>query len=787
MLEFFRKYQSFIYIIVTTVIVISFSFFGTYSTIVSNPIRDQVVFTAIDGSSVKRSDLDEMVIFISTDAHDKLLFGGMWGPNFLNDGVIRKDLLTTGVAQILSTAYSSDLDRDLDGRLQKEKAYAPYVHPKAAFINAEAIWNQYAPAIKNNLDLLRATSSATDLASMDARAQLYLAQSQFPPQFLQQVLAYQEKQFSFVTHDGNLDRSDLSVFGYHTLEDWFGPRFIRLAAQFIINGAKLAEEKGYEVSKQEALADLLHNAQVSYEQNANSPYVGVANSGDYFNEQLRRMGMDQSQAVKVWRQILLYRRLSNDIGNSVFVDPLLYTQFNAYANEAVVGNLYKLPRDLHFSNYRSLQKFEIYLNAISKRSEGDLLPPQTFLSEAEVARKYPQLVQKRYLLKTASLDKNTLQAKVSLKDTWNWEVENWDTLTKQFPELGIKNATTREERLAALETLDDQTRLRADNYARATIVDLHPEWRVEALNSASEKTASVGLSAGLPSSYFIGLEESEELMKKLDTQDSITYSADDRHYYKITVLDRADKPSILTYAEANQQGILDALLDRELNNYYVKNREAYASQFRKEEGAWKAYDDVQSEIADLYFAKILTAIQKNYPHSEELKNSGHLIAPLRFYSYLNHLREQAEKNAASIEDYVSMPEAKTEETKLARVSPLENQWKLVKSEEHIHRGDGLSDQAIFAAEPNSWSQVNTAPNGDLSVFHILKKGEEALDTAAAAKKLNQIKQLLAAEAKQNSMGQVIKELKEKNALSLAYLNQPIETVEELEQAPEEME
>ena len=106
MLEFFRKYQSIIYIFVTVVIVISFSFFGTYSTIVSNPVRDQVVFTAIDGTAVKRSDLDEMVIFISTDSQDKLLFGGAWGPNFLNDGVIRKDVLTTGMGEVLAFELS---------------------------------------------------------------------------------------------------------------------------------------------------------------------------------------------------------------------------------------------------------------------------------------------------------------------------------------------------------------------------------------------------------------------------------------------------------------------------------------------------------------------------------------------------------------------------------------------------------------------------------------------------------------------------------------------------------
>lgn len=779
MLEFLRKYQSYIYIVVTTVIVISFSFFGTASTLVSNPIRDQIVFTAVDGSSIKRSDLDEMVVFISTDSFDKLLFGGIWGPNFLNDGIIRKDLLTTGVGQLLAKEYIADLENDLNSRHQKEQAYVPYVHPQAGFITADQVWSNYAPAIKSNLEILKAAPSATTPAAINARVNLYLAHSQFPPQFLGQVLAHQEKQFSFVGHDANLDRTDLSVFGYHRLEDWFGPRFVRLAAEFIINGAKIAEEKGYEVSKEEALADLLRNAQISYEQMASNPNLAVANIGDYYNEQLRQMGMDQSQAVKVWRQVLLYRRLANDIGNTVFVDPLLYTQFSGYAKEAVAGDQYKLPRELHFSNYRSLQKHELYLNQISKRSDSNLMPPKTFFSEAEVARKNPRLVQKLYLLKVASIDKNALQAKISLRDTWNWEVNHWDALTKQFPELGVKNAQTRDDRFAALDSLDDQTRLRVDTYARSAIVDENPEWKTEALNKAAEKTLTIGLSSGVPSSYFQGLTDGDDLIKKLDKNDELAnFTADDRTFYKITVLDKSSKPVILTFAEANQQGILDEALDHELASYYERNRETHS---------WGSFEDVQSEVADLYFAKTLQAIENEYGKKEETKGNGNLLAPLRFYGYLNEIRTKAEKDPSTIAEYVGEALKKDDAAKLADRGSLADQWKLIKVEARIHRGDPSSDETIFSAEPKTWSKVIASPNGDLSLIYIQNKDEVALDPVAAAQKLGQIKQLLSAEAQQNYMAQLIETIKAKNAISLSYLNQPVETMEIPEAGQEELE
>lgn len=122
MLEFFRRYQRYFYLVITIVTIISFSFFGTYSTLnSSNAWREQIAFTAINGKEVTRYDVDEMAIFLATDSEDKLLFGGMWGPNFLNDGVIRKDFLETGLAQELIAYYQGDLEEELQKKLEKEK------------------------------------------------------------------------------------------------------------------------------------------------------------------------------------------------------------------------------------------------------------------------------------------------------------------------------------------------------------------------------------------------------------------------------------------------------------------------------------------------------------------------------------------------------------------------------------------------------------------------------------------------------------------------------------------
>lgn len=319
MLHLFRKYQRFLFIFTTVIIIISFSFFGTYSTIGELTPHQRVVFTAVDGSNITRGEVEEMANFISTDKEDKLLYGGAWGPNFFNNGVIKNDFLQTGIGEILVQNYKGDLLSDLDFRFEREKRYVPYANPEAQFISATTAWNYFAPEINSNLEAFKNLSGPMNGKAFSTRVNLYLAEKAFPQSLLKQVLRYQEQQYKWIKADQQLDQVDLSLFGYHTAEDWFGPRFVRLVAEYIINAAKIAETRGYSVSYDEALADLMRNTQISYQEVQGSPYVTVANSDEYFTEQLRRMGMDRTKAVKLWRQVLLFRRLYQDFANSAIV------------------------------------------------------------------------------------------------------------------------------------------------------------------------------------------------------------------------------------------------------------------------------------------------------------------------------------------------------------------------------------------------------------------------------------------------------------------------------------
>lgn len=793
MFKFFRKYQYYFFLVISVVIITSFSFFGTYSAMSSNNWREQIAFTAVDGRQVTRSDVDELAVFLATDSEDKIAFGGAWGPNFLNDGVIRKDFLETGIAQVLAQAYMPDLEADMLNRLAKEKRYTLYTHPQAKFIGTGRAWEYFAPEMAAHYQALQTATTAPE--AFAAKAKLYLSEKSFPPGLLRQVLRYQEKQNSWLQPDPDLDRTDLSLFGYHTAEDWFGPHFTRLVSQFIVNASIIAEQKGYRVSKAEALADLQRNTELSYEQNQNQPNLGVRNAAEYMNEQLHRLNMDQSLAVKLWREVMLFRRYFHDVGGTALADTLVAQSFNQFNKEGLELDVYRLPAELRFGDYASLQKFEIYLDAVSKKSkEGPLELPKTFVAAADIQKDYPELVQKRYLVEISEMDKKVLQSKVGIKEMWNWEVQdvNWDSLKKKFPDLAAKKDKTREERFAALDSLDAVTRAKVDAFARESIVDSHPEWLQKSLDEATPHKKVIGLRTQGGKTPFVGLEKKAKRVELIDILDKAalnaapeagsalySYTPDNQHYYRVKVLERSPQVDVLTFAEANGDGTLDQLKDRLLTKHYESIREKDALLYQNADKSWKAYNEVKDLVADSYFDKAIQALKKDYQAIEKNADSKTVgkdrAASLRFYTYLKKAHTAIQKDAKEIDALVRTKKGSENSTSaLSTRDSLADQWKLEREKFHVDRSnprDGVDIAEAYALPLQGWSAMKTPANGDLLFFQV--KGRELGKAAetAMAEQTQRTHSVLSADAQRMLTTQLIQAIKDKNAISLAYLLQ----------------
>lgn len=173
MLDFLRRHQRYFFVVITTVIIISFSFFGVMNVMLSTPPSDPVAFKKANGEEVERRELEKMAYFLSSDSFDKLYFGGVSGPNFLNDGFIRKDLLETGVAELLIENYQPLLAPDFQERFAKEQRYKLYHHPKADFISVENAWGFVAPEMRQNFRNLKNSDSPFDKEALKARVALF--------------------------------------------------------------------------------------------------------------------------------------------------------------------------------------------------------------------------------------------------------------------------------------------------------------------------------------------------------------------------------------------------------------------------------------------------------------------------------------------------------------------------------------------------------------------------------------------------------------------------------------
>jgi hypothetical protein len=153
MLSFFRKYQRFFFLVITVVIVISFSLFGTYNTLLKETsYHEQNAFTAIDGKKVSRTELDQMAIFLATDTHDKAVFSGAWGPNFLNDGVIVKNFLQTGLGTMLTYSHGWRRRSVMSTTLTRQQASSALKTPGITLLpRLKITYKSFAKSRKRNL------------------------------------------------------------------------------------------------------------------------------------------------------------------------------------------------------------------------------------------------------------------------------------------------------------------------------------------------------------------------------------------------------------------------------------------------------------------------------------------------------------------------------------------------------------------------------------------------------------------------------------------------------------
>ena len=694
MMQFLRKHQKKLFIVIVIIMFASFAFFGGSSGMPSREIENKKVGKTVDGKSIYERDLRALTQFLSMGSSEML----------------RSDLIETGAFSLLAEKYFGEIQEEFQERLQKAQTATFYSHPQAPFINAVQVWNRFSPQLVH--DLRDVQSGSLTPKTFSTYSKLFLDQQAFPPELLRTILMYEQQNYSWITPDYSLgDTRHLSLFGYQTFEEWFGSRFSDILGKFILNTASLAEKKGYKVSHKEARTDFVMMCYDSVKMKSMRKEVSAQDATDFMRHSLQVAGVDESHAVELWRKVMLVHRFFQDMEQGVLLDAIPYEQFSTFADAKASVMVYQLPEYLRLKDFRSMLKVQYYLEAVSpkgKQSITDL--PRQFYSVEEVEKKHPQLVISRYELEVAKVAQEDVTSRLSLRQTWDFELSDagWSVLTAEFPVLNKSQSSTTEEREKILDSCNADLRKKVDRLACQTMLKRHPEWVSEALQGQSREKVVVEIRSKGATAPFNDIEETAHLrqtLQKAEIGETIYFvSPGEGAHYQITVLQKPEKKEVMTLKQALDHDWLGTLLDEKLESALADARKKESSIYKSADGSWRPFSEVKDHVGAYVYSDLLSNLSKTQLTFDE-------YAAKRFEAVMEHAKTSIQK------------ENETSKFLTASGQALADQWMLSKRHQEIKRSDTttLPKSEMFTKVIGSWSSVSTPHGGDVAFFHLLKR------------------------------------------------------------------
>jgi hypothetical protein len=748
MLTFLRKHQKVILASTGALVIFSMCFFGiSQKSNLPTEKKSVVLGKAVDGSKIKSGHIEEMTNFLSylSNPHIGLLSSA--------DDIFIKDVLDSGLALMLIQTYWPHLEEEMQTRLDSYQRYRPYVHPEMRFLSAENVWMRFAPEIYGSFEKFKEEKDPK--AQVKHLISCFLAEQKFPEQLLRQFLYFQEQQFNPQFRDPYIQRGSLALFNVHSVLELLGPNFMQLATQFIYNAAIIAEQNGLRVSKEEAKAALICLAAKKED-----PKKGEA----LLKEALQKMRMTQSQAVAYFQKVLLFRKLFEEVGGSIYLDSLAYDQINQFSHEELNLNIYAMPPFLAIDSFEKMMQLEIYLDHTAKRHHAKLLPlPTQFLSVDRVKSRCPKLVAKKFSLDVSLVKKSEIGLQVSLKDIAQYEITHFDELIQTVPELALKICLSDEDKMKAIESLPALVKEKIDAAVREKIVASHREWIEASLLAAKPKRKEVILNLEDINNYFIGFEDNNSLIedfeKALANGSSINLIGDGDHFYRIKVISGSADYDILTFEEAQNIEVLSRILTERLERDYASIRSRNPSEFKNESGEFLPFSEVREIVGKYVFQDLISQLQ-SFLKIEGLVSEDAILemdelAKYRQSDFMN-LALNSIKMAQNQDLFVK---------KEGEDAGIENQFKLVMSKEKMSRSKTpeLFDEQMARMKEGEWSQVGILGQYGLS-FYALERRE--INETEKKKAMEKGYDLLVGDAKKAILFDLIDQMKSQNVLHI---------------------
>lgn len=530
MLHVFRRYQKFIFIVVTLVVIMTFVFFGTYQAFLpthqETESEDVTAYVTPQGRMVGSRELAMLARLLSREGVGSDLIPA----NLCSRQWVSRYFLTPDLA----AQWIDSKAPDLAEKWQREKMYQPYQHPERADLSVGTFWSFLAPELPQKLKELQTASSVEE--TIAARVALYHLQERAPPRFVSQLLRYRVQEAGFEM-DPRLARGDIALFGYTDLMDWFGEAsFLRLA-RIVIRGAE--EAKVYPFSYEEAKEELLSRMGMLAEQLQNQKGIAV-NRETLFQAFLRQEDYTETTFVNLYRDVRRFEESIEDLSDSIALEALPFEQIYGEAQQWVTVEVTRMPPSLRFRDLEEAAAFEAYVAALTSSQSGQI-PQEPNPTDWVLGTWYQGYV--------GQMCTDDLLHRVTLRQLWDWEESHTDEWVAQFPQL--KGRT--------LDVCSPEERADVDQMARRAIVQEHPEWMEEALKEVDMEPFSLFANGKEHPSGYPGITSILSLQQQFDAQDETWgYTQDQNHFFRWIVSHR-EPNHILTFEEARQQQLLPLL------------------------------------------------------------------------------------------------------------------------------------------------------------------------------------------------------------------------------------
>lgn len=705
MFALLRRHQKVLFIVVGALVVLSFSFFGTFDILMRQGDADRVLCKSLGKRPIRERDVVALTHFLTHSPY-------AWGNelSLLHDGVIERDFLASGLGAALADTYLPALQQEIAERASKLRHFQPYEHPSDPHISLKALWKRIAPALHARLQEVQGKE-----AGFGHLADLYLHALQCPAEHVRQLLLTQQEKRK-ADPDPALRQVPLSPAGFSSYADWFGPTWLSLVSQCILNVADVAEKEGVRISQAEAKRELfrLFSENLAHVKKEPEREKRVQE----FRTACAELGLHEQHVVDLWRKVLLFRTFLADAAEAIVLDALPFAQSSALAHETMTVDLYAPPEPLPFRDLFGLARWQLYTEALPKQSS---------------------LSAKTYDISYASVHRSSVSCAFSLKEMWQWASQDhhWEKLAATFAELSATAPKTPEERFCVLAAYEPGARIAIDKAIQRAM--LEKSGNIErALEAAEKKEATVLFGEHIFHHPFSGMTDPQELLALLEQKEPvkcITFDGD--VYYRIESTPSARRSRLLHFHEAKP--LLDSWLEEALEAVYPEARKNQPKEFRAANGTPKPLKEVKEQLVRFAFAPVLKEIEAAYLRSHDALPGESLKLPSHFYVRHYHLATLQAAREALME---------------GRDVPL-----ALKHERcEITRSQG----GLFNEDATPWSDVTYDPERGLVFFKVLSSEPGA---AEPHKGVWEARKALQSEAKRQVAKKLLAEMTKHGAIA----------------------